>query len=57
MKIGITQIEAIREALLALPPAPKMPNDGTKRESSQRSLPNCSTSAARDTGWRHSRPF
>jgi hypothetical protein len=31
MKIGITQIEAIREALLALPPAPKMPNDGTKR--------------------------
>ena len=31
MKIGITQIEAIRAALMALPPAPKIPNDGTKR--------------------------
>ena len=31
MKIGITQIETIRAALMALPPAPKMPNDGTKR--------------------------
>jgi hypothetical protein len=31
MKIGIAQIEAIREALMALPPASKIPNSGTKR--------------------------
>lgn len=31
MKIGIAQIESLREALKALPPPPKVRNDGTKR--------------------------